>query len=153
MYCWGGSSGYACLKPKTHPEFGCVLNLLYKQVLGRLGCELLASLLEARGSTLDLLLLLFLFLSGFRSSLRLCLRLGLFHRFLGFGNPLGAGFGALFTLLIKHLFAAQKLDERLFCSIALLPCRAHDAQVPAIAIAKTRRDGVEQLDYGFVRHQ
>src|SRR5579864_1847786 len=159
MYCWGGSHGYACLKPKTHPKFGCVFNLPYKQVLGRLGCELQASrkrnLLEARGSKLEahLLLLLFLFLSGFRSRLRLCLRLGLFHRFLGFGNPLGAGFGALFTLLIKDLFAAQKLDERLFRSIALLPCSAHDAQIPAIAIAKTRCDGVEQLDHGFVRHQ
>src|SRR5437660_834200 len=40
MYCWGGSHGYACLKPKTHPEFGSVLNLLYKQVRGRLGCEI-----------------------------------------------------------------------------------------------------------------
>src|SRR5437879_5581844 len=137
MYCWVDSDGPACMERKTHPRFGRGLDLSEATKVLRVRAPLL---------------FLFFFLSSLWT-LCLCLRLGLFHRFLGFGNPLGAGFGAFFTLLIKDLFAAQKLDERLFRSIALLPCRAHDAQIPAIAIAKAGRDGVEQLDHGFVGHQ
>ena len=86
------------------------------------------------------LLLFFLLLAGLATITLRGLRLGFgfFHGFLGLGYSLGAGFGAFFALLVEHLLAAQQFDECLFGAIALLPCRADDAQIAAIAVAETR---------------
>src|SRR5437660_11143626 len=98
MYCWVDSDGPACMERKTHPRFGRVLDLSEATKVLRVRAPLL---------------FLFFFLSSLWT-LCLCLRLGLFHRFLVFANALGARVGAFFSLLSKDLFPALTLVERLF---------------------------------------
>src|SRR5215471_12549561 len=80
-----------------------------------------------------------------RFALSLGLRLGFFHRFLGFGGALGPGFGALFLLFVENLLAAEQFEEGAVGAVAFVPLRTDDAGVPAFAIPEARANGVEQL--------
>src|SRR5579872_1701793 len=94
----------------------------------------------------QLFFLVFLFAFGRCGlALSLRLRLRLFHGFLGFGGFLGAGFGALFLLLVEDFLAAQQLEESLVGAVALVPVGTDDAGVAAVAIAEPRPDRVKQL--------
>src|SRR2546423_629173 len=77
----------------------------------------------------------------------------LFHGFARFFSFLGTGFGALLSLFVEKLFAAQQLDEGFVSAIAFLPIGANNAGVAAVAIAKARADGIEQLVHGLFGHQ
>src|ERR1017187_579181 len=90
------------------------------------------------------LLFLIFVLHRFDAAIVLGLRLRVFHGFLGFGGFLGTSFGALFLLLVEDLLAAQQLEESLVGAVALIPVRADDARVAAVAIAKTRPDRIKQ---------
>src|SRR5579862_1778491 len=91
-----------------------------------------------------LLFLVFAF-GGCGFLFRLGLRFGLFHRFLGFGGLLGAGFGTLLALFVQNLLAAQQLEEGLVGAVALIPGGADDACVFAVAIAEAWSDRIKQL--------
>ncbi len=66
------------------------------------------------------------------------LRLGFFHRALGFFGALGTGFGTLLALFFLQLLAAQQFDECGVGAIAFAPSGANNAQVSAFAVAETR---------------
>src|ERR1700746_2760197 len=90
--------------------------------------------------------LLFLFPTGggvCRSAFRLSLRFGLFESLLRFGGLLGASFRTLFVLLVENLLSAEQLQKSLIGAVALLPHRATDPCVSAVAIAKPRTNGVK----------
>src|SRR5438477_9532038 len=75
------------------------------------------------------------------------LRLGFaagFGGFLHVFGATGASFGALLAFLRLDLFRAQQLDEDFFCAIAALVALADDTQISAFAVAKARRDGIEE---------
>src|SRR6202041_487927 len=107
----------------------------------------------ASGLQLFFLLFVVLVLDRLHAALVLRLRFGFFHGFLGFGDFLGAGFGALFFLFVEDLLAAEEFEESLVGSVAFVPVSADDARVAAVAIAETRADRVEQLDQGFIGHE
>src|SRR5580700_7017022 len=73
------------------------------------------------------------------------LRFGLIHRSLGFFSPFGTGFGAFLPFFVQYLFAAQQLDEGFFRPVALSPLGTQDAQIAALAVAKTRSEGFKQF--------
>ncbi len=85
------------------------------------------------------------FLDRLNAAIMLCLRFGIFHRLLGFGVFLGAGFGALLALFVQHFFAAQQFEESFVGAVALIPSGADEARVAAVAVAETRADGVKSF--------
>src|SRR3984885_15775244 len=91
------------------------------------------------------LFVFFLFFYRLDATIMRRLRLRVFHGLPGFGDFLGAGFGALLALFVQHLLAAQQLEEGLVCAVTFVPARADDAKVPTVAVAKARTDGIEQL--------
>src|ERR1700689_2801441 len=78
-----------------------------------------------------LLLVFGFFLHRFHAAIVLRLGFGIFHRLLGFGNFLGAGFGALLFFLVENFFAAQQFEERFVGTVALVPAGVDDARVTA----------------------
>src|SRR5579863_5542122 len=102
----------------------------------------------------DLILLDFVFAFGaWGRVFDSLLLLGLFHSSLGFLGALGAGFAAFLALFVDQFFTAQKFDEGVVGAVAFSPSSAHDAEVAAIAIAKTGADGVEEFVDGSASHQ
>src|SRR5262245_46272166 len=99
------------------------------------------------------LFLLVVFLRRLDSAVVRCLSFGFFHRLFGFGSLLGTGFGALLALFVEDLLAPEKFQECLVGSVSLVPRRADDARISAVAVAETRSNRVEQLYDGFVGHQ
>src|SRR5438477_2362062 len=84
------------------------------------------------------------------------LRLGFaagFGGFLHVFGATGASFGALLALLRLDLFRAQQLDEDFFRAIATLVALADDAQISALAVAKARRDGIEEPRDRLASHE
>src|SRR5437588_990421 len=67
-----------------------------------------------------------------------------FHLLLDFFLALGADFSALLTLLLDEFLAAQQLNEACSCAVTLAEALMDDAQVAAVAVAKTRSHGVKQ---------
>ena len=69
---------------------------------------------------------------------------------------IGALFGldlvALLALDFQLLFGAEELNEGLFRSVALLEAGADDAQIAALAVFVTRRNGVEEPVDGLGGH-
>src|SRR5437588_5851564 len=82
------------------------------------------------------LFLFVFFLCWFDAAILCSLGFGLFHRLLGLSGLLGAGFGAFLALFVEDLLDAEQFEESLVGAIALVPSRADDARVSAIAIAK-----------------
>src|SRR5882724_2612625 len=91
---------------------------------------------------------------GFFSNLgfRLSLSLILFHCLLSSLDAFRTDFRALLPLGFDELFAAEEFEERDFTAIALAETALNDAEIPALAVPKTRTDGVEQFVHGFARH-
>jgi hypothetical protein len=58
-------------------------------------------------------------------------RLLLGHGLVDFFTTLGAGFGALLTLLVQFVLGTQKFDEGLLGSVAFLEAGADDAEIAA----------------------
>src|SRR5579859_5910078 len=92
-------------------------------------------------------------LGWFGRGFGLCLRVGGFHRLAVLFGPFGADLGALLTLFVEHLFAAQQFDERLLGAVALAPRGTDDAQISAVSISEAGSHGIEKLADRFVRHQ
>ena len=111
---------------------------------------------EARPAAIDLLFVFFDLIGAFGvvgGMLDSLLRLGFFHRALGFFGTLGTGRGALFALFFLQLLTAEELDERRVGAVAFAPTGANDAQVSAFAVSETGSDGVEKLVHSGARHQ
>src|SRR4051812_101848 len=89
-----------------------------------------------------------LFFCGLRSAFALSFHLGL-----GGFDALGASFRTLFALLVKDLLSAEQLDENLLAAVALAPSGVDDAQVSALAVAKTGSDLVEEALDRFAGHE
>src|SRR6516225_3077194 len=101
---------------------------------------------------------LLFFLLPFLGCGRLCFHLlvfgfGGFHRLASLFGALGAKLGALLTLLVERLLAAEQLDERYITAVAAAKAAADDPQVSAVAVAITRRNRLEELIDGIARHQ
>src|SRR4051812_10381349 len=99
------------------------------------------------------LLFVVVFLGRLHAAILRSLRLGLFHRLLGFCRLFGASFSTLLAFFVEDLLAAEKLEERLIGSVALVPGGTDDARVSAVTIAEPRTDRVEKLDHRIVGHE
>src|ERR1700746_1172653 len=66
---------------------------------------------------------------------------------------LGAGFGALLSLLVELLLGAEQLDVGHLRGVALAGSEAGDAKVAAVACAVTRCHGSEEAIDRLRRHE
>src|SRR5436305_11474938 len=78
------------------------------------------------------------------------LRLGLFHRLLGFCRLFGASFSTLLTFFVEDLLPAEKLEERPIRTAALVPRGREGARGSASTIAAPRTTPVEKLNHRIV---
>src|SRR5205807_5211058 len=76
-----------------------------------------------------------------------------FHLLAQLFLALAPDFSPLGALLVNEFFAAQQLDKDGVCAIALAPAFVDDAQIPAVAVAKSGGHGIKQTVHGLTGHE